>query len=255
MSPEPVTLRRPVPGPASSGATPWWVGAGGGLVLLGLGLACAVGGLPTWAWLLVSVGALATAWCADTAVRLRARRGVLHVRPRAGGLEVPGTPLPRGLEVLAAVVLTVALVAALLAQVDDGSGSAPSTLTALPTVGLGVLALVAFWRTVSVVARRRRTATVRLDADAVEVSGPGGHERFAWSDLTGVAQGPLRLLGHAGTSVPLPERELASDPALVARLLGHYVDRPRDRRELGDGRAAERVRDDGLAPGESRQGR
>lgn len=142
-----------MPEPASSGATPWVVGAGAGLVLLGLGLACAVGGLPTWPW-------------------------------SPSGARCP------------------------------------------------------WWH-----------------ADAVEVSGPGSRERFAWSDLTGVARGPLRLLGHAGTSVPLPERELASDPALVARLLGHYAERPRDRRELGDGRAAERERDDGFVHGESPPGR
>lgn len=163
------------------------------------------------------------------------------MRSREGGLEIVGSAVPRVLDVLFAAVLVLALVAALLAQADGAR-----TLEALPVVGLAVLALVAFWRVVAVVAGRRRVASVWLYADGVVVSGPGGRERFVWSDLTAVSTSPLTLVGHGGSSVPLPERELRSDPRRVARLLGHYLARPRDRRELADQWAVQRVHDDAL---------
>ncbi len=211
-----------------------------GLALLGLAVSTH-GAHPGWAWLLAALGLLLTVWSLTTVLRLRSRTGRLRVRSRDGGLEVVGSAVPRVLDVVAAAVLLLALVGAVIAQ---AAGASTGTLEALPVVVLAVLALVAFWRVVAVVAGRRRTASVWLYVDGVVVSGPGGRERFVWSDLTAVSTSPLALLGHGGSSVPLPERELRSEPGRVAGLVGHYLARSGDRRELADERAVRRVHDD-----------
>lgn len=207
---------------------------------------------PTWGWLLCAVGVAVGALAADQLYAAGGRTGRLRLRTTETGLVVLGSPWSRAVDVVAAVVFVVALVASLLASVDAGAEPGGSGLaTAGPVVVLALLAALAFYRVLGVLATRRRTSRLRLHSEGVEASGADGRATFSWDALTGVQAGPgpnvLVLLGHAGTDVPLPAVELRSDPQLVARLLEHYRTHPRDRAELVDERALSRVREDRLA--------
>lgn len=227
----------------------------GALPLLVVGVGCLALGIvgfgmdrATWGWLLGAVGVALVLLGADQAHIRAGRRGRLRVRRTRSGLEVVGSRWSRAVDVAATLVFVAALVGALMDLAEVGG--TPGLDAAGPVVVLAVLAALAFFTTLRVIGLRRRPTWLRLGPEGLEVSGPQGREAFAWADLTAVQAGPglddLVLVGHGESRVDVPVAELRSDPAAAARLLEHYRASDRDRAELGDDRALERIRTDRL---------
>ncbi|KQT91551.1 hypothetical protein ASG49_11060 [Marmoricola sp. Leaf446] len=182
--------------------------------------------------------ALALAIWGAARLSVRGRGGRLRLRRRDGGVEVLGSPWARPQELVGVLVLVVALVGALLA-LPDAPGA---DRAALGVAGLAVATALRFFRALWVLRGWRRRTRLVLDPGGLTVAGTDGQGRFAWADLTDVGEDPLELRGYSETApVPLPAGELLSDPALVARLLRHYLRRPSHRAELGDERVLDRV--------------
>lgn len=216
------------------------------VVLTGIGMAAVAvaGDQPTWAVLFVTLSAMVlVSLLGLVAAALPRRRHWLRVRTSREGVEVVGSPWPARAGVLLAGVAVVGLLAGALVLARSSSRSLD---TIAPVLVLGGFAVGGAWTAIRYAVRRQPLDAILLRREGLTVRRGRSTESFGWGQVTGFRVGKggltLDLLGHSGTSVPVPTSELRSDPAVVAELLEFYRTHERERSELGSGRAADRVR-------------
>lgn len=174
--------------------------------------------------------------------RFPTRRGLLRVAPIPNGLRIVGSPWPARAEALAVVPASLGLVAGLFNLRQGVDGVAAVLLLALLAIGTAT-------STAKFLRGDRGTHEIDLDHEVITLAQDGAPLAFHWTNVTGVdlegKGGRIVLyIDHEGVpagGLHVSTQEFRSDPAVLARLIRTFVNEPRRRLELADGRALEAI--------------